>query len=264
MSTFETLELERSGAAATLTLDRPQALNAWNEQLALELGDAIAEVAADDAVRALMITGRGRAFCAGADVREGFPETAQGHPDVHTRLVGPHHRIINGLLELPKPVVAAVNGPAAGIGCSLALTADLIVAAESAYFMLAFINIGLAPDGGASALVAVRAGLARATEMALLGEPVAARTALEWGLANEVVPDSELAARATSLTQRLAAGPTRAYAATKRELSRWAYAQLAAQLALEANEQQLLAATHDHHEGVQAFLGKRPPEFLGR
>jgi 2-(1,2-epoxy-1,2-dihydrophenyl)acetyl-CoA isomerase len=262
MSTFETLELAREGAVATLTLNRPEALNAWNEQLAGELDRAVAEIASDDAVRALMITGRGRAFCAGADVREGFPPTADGHWDVHTRLVGPHHRIIIGLREMRKPVIAAVNGPAAGIGCSLALACDLVLAAESAYFMLAFVNIGLAPDGGASAFVPLRAGLGRATEMAFLGEPVAARTALEWGLANEVVADEELAARAAALSARLADGPTLAYAAAKRELN--AYSQLAAQLALEADEQQLLAATHDNHEGVKAFLERRAPRFLGR
>ena len=264
MSAFELLELERSGAAATVTLNRPGALNAWNEQLAGELDRVIAEVGREDAIRALLITGAGRAFCAGADVREGFPATADGHWDIHTRLVGPHHRVIVGLRELAKPVVAAVNGPAAGIGCSLALACDLVLAAESAYFLLAFVNIGLAPDGGASAFVPARAGLGRATEMALLGEPVPAPKAREWGLANEVVPDCELASRASELTQRLAAGPTHAYAAVKRELNAWAYSQLAGQLALEADEQQLLAATHDNAEGVAAFRDKRAPNFLGR
>jgi 2-(1,2-epoxy-1,2-dihydrophenyl)acetyl-CoA isomerase len=175
-----------------------------------------------------------------------------------------HHRIITGVREMPKPVVAAVNGPAAGIGCSLALACDLVVAAESSYFMLAFARIGLAPDGGASAFVQVRAGLGRGLEMALLGEAIPARKALDWGLINSVVTDQELPDQAAALAARLANGPTRAYAATKREFNAWVYAQLRQQLALEADEQQLLAATHDNAEGVGAFNEKRPAAFTGQ
>jgi 2-(1,2-epoxy-1,2-dihydrophenyl)acetyl-CoA isomerase len=263
MGDFQTIELTRDRGLATLTLDRPQALNAWNEQLARELCDAIGQVGADESVRAVLITGRGRAFSAGADVREGFPASADGHWDIHTRLVGVHHPIITGVREMPKPVVAAVNGPAAGIGCSLALACDLVIAAESAYFMLAFVKIGLAPDGGASAFVAARAGLGRGLEMALLGEPVPAARALDWGLANSVVPDEELQARAAELAARLGAGPTLAYAAAKREFNAWAYGQLHQQLALEADEQQALAATHDNAEGVGAFVERRDAAFIG-
>jgi 2-(1,2-epoxy-1,2-dihydrophenyl)acetyl-CoA isomerase len=264
VDSYETLEIARDGAVATLTLDRSDALNAWDAQLAAELCGAIEQVARDESVRCLMVAGRGRAFSAGADVRAGFPPTVDGHWDIHTRLVEVHHPIITGLREMPKPVIAAVNGPAAGIGCSLALACDLVVAAESAYFMLAFVRIGLAPDGGASAFVQVRAGLSRGLEMALLGEPIPARKALEWGLINDVVPDDELADHAGALAARLAAGPTKAYAATKREFNAWAYSQLPAQLALEADEQQRLAATHDNAEGVNAFKEKRAAAFTGR
>jgi 2-(1,2-epoxy-1,2-dihydrophenyl)acetyl-CoA isomerase len=263
MAAYRTLELERVGAVATLTLNRPEALNAWNAQLAGELCDAVQELGADDSVRAVAITGRGRAFSAGADVNEGFPEGADGHWDIHTRLVGVHHPIITGIREMPKPVIAAVNGPAAGIGCALALACDLVVAAESAYFMLAFVKIGLAPDGGASAFVAARVGLGRGLEMALLGEAIPAAKALEWGLANSVLADEDLDAGVAALATRLAAGPTRAYAATKREFNAWAYTQLRQQLALEADEQQALAASHDNAEAVAAFLAKRPARFTG-
>ena len=264
MDSYETLEITRAGAVATLTLNRPDALNAWDARLAGELCAAVEQLGSDDSVRCLAITGRGRAFSAGADVRAGFPPTVDGHWDIHTRLVEIHHPIITGLREMPKPVVAAVNGPAAGIGCSLALACDLVLAAESAYFMLAFVRIGLAPDGGASAFVAARAGLARGLEMALLGEAIPARKALEWGLINTVVPDEELAEHAGALAARLASGPTKAYAATKREFNAWVYSQLAVQLALEADEQQRLAATQDNAEGVSAFKEKRPPAFTGQ
>jgi 2-(1,2-epoxy-1,2-dihydrophenyl)acetyl-CoA isomerase len=263
MGEFETLELAREGGVATLTLNRPQALNAWNELMASELCDAVERLACDDSVRAVLITGRGRAFSAGADVREGFPQGADGHWDIHTRLVQVHHPVVTGLREMPKPVIAAVNGPAAGIGCSLALACDLVVAAESAYFMLAFVKIGLAPDGGASAFVSVRAGLGRGLEMALLGEPVPAAQALEWGLANRVVADGELQASAAALAARLASGPTLAYAAAKREFNAWAYAHLRRQLALEADEQQALAGSHDNAEGVAAFVERRDAAFSG-
>jgi 2-(1,2-epoxy-1,2-dihydrophenyl)acetyl-CoA isomerase len=264
MAGYETLEIARDGAIATLILGRPDALNAWSEQLAEELREAVEQLAQDDSVRCVTITGRGRAFSAGADVKAGFPPTAAGHPDIHTRLVEVHHPIITGVREMPKPVIAAVNGPAAGIGCSLALACDLVIAAESAYLMLAFVRIGLAPDGGASAFVYVRAGLARGLEMALLGEAIPAPTALEWGLVNRVVPDDELPSTAAALASQLAAGPTRAYAATKREFNALAYRELRQQLALEADEQQLLAATRDHAEGVAAFKEKRVAAFTGQ
>jgi 2-(1,2-epoxy-1,2-dihydrophenyl)acetyl-CoA isomerase len=259
-----TVELSRSGGTATIVLDRPAVLNAWNEQLAAELRDAVLEVAADEGVRAVLLTGRGGSFSAGADVREGFTLTPDGDWDVHKRLTEVHHPIIVGIREMAKPVVAAVEGPAAGIGCALALACDYLVAAESAYFMLAFARIGLAPDGGAAAFVAARAGVARASEMALLGDRVPAPRALDWGRINEVVDDDRLSRRAEELLSALAAGPTLSYAATKRQLNAWSHAQLAAQLEFEAELQQELVKTQDAAEGVSALLEKRPASFKGR
>jgi 2-(1,2-epoxy-1,2-dihydrophenyl)acetyl-CoA isomerase len=164
---------------------------------------------------------------------------------------------------MPKPVIAVVNGAAAGIGLSLALACDLVVAAESAFFQLAFVNIGLVPDGGSSLFVPARIGFTRAAELAMLGERLDAPAALEWGLINRVWPDAEFAAQADALLDRLAAGATRSYAGTKRELNQWLYAQMAAQLETEAGLQRDLAASADFAEGLAAFLAKRPPRFTG-
>jgi 2-(1,2-epoxy-1,2-dihydrophenyl)acetyl-CoA isomerase len=261
---METVTLERRDGELRITLNRPDALNAWDKQLGEDLLAAVREAGADDGVRAVVITGAGRAFSSGADLRAGFDPTPEGHPDVQTALHERYHPIIAGLREMPKPVVARVNGPAVGIGCSLALVCDLIVACESAYFLLAFVNIGLVPDGGSSLLLPERVGLARATEMAMLGQRIPARQALEWGLINRVTADDELDGVVDELAARLAAGPTRAYAGIKRQLNAWLFARMAEQLDLEASIQQRSAASGDFVEGVQAFLEKRPAAFTGR
>jgi 2-(1,2-epoxy-1,2-dihydrophenyl)acetyl-CoA isomerase len=256
--------VERAGAAVTLTLSRPQARNAVDAALRAELRARLEEVGADDGVRAVVLTGAGGAFSAGADLKAGFDVTPEGHPDVYTALTEDYHPIITALRTMPKPVIAAVAGPAAGVGCSFALACDLVLAAESAYFLLAFVNIGLVADGGSSLLIPARAGFARAAEMALLGERIPAPKALEWGLVNRVVPDDRLAGEAAQLAERLANGPTRSYAGTKRQLNAWMYPGMAEQLELEASIQQQMAASEDFREGVQAFVEKRPPRFHGR
>jgi 2-(1,2-epoxy-1,2-dihydrophenyl)acetyl-CoA isomerase len=260
---LETVELERRGGELRITLNRPEAMNAWNTQLGKDLLNAVNLAAGDDEVRSVTVTGAGRAFSSGADLKAGFNPTPEGHPDVLTPLNELYHPIIAGLRTLPKPVLAAVNGPAVGIGMSLALAADLVLAKESAYFLLAFVNIGLVPDGGSSLFVPERVGFGRAAEMALLGERVPARQALEWGLINRVAADDEFDAEADALGRRLATGPTRSYAGTKRQLNEWLFARMDAQLALEAEIQQQSAASGDFLEGVQAFLEKRPPRFGG-
>ena len=166
--------------------------------------------------------------------------------------------------QMPKPVIAAVNGPAVGIGCSLALCSDLILAAESAYFLLAFVNIGLVPDGGSSLFLPTRVGMARATELSMLGERLPAERALEWGLINRVVPDAQLAEEAAALAARLAAGPTRSYAGAKRQLNNWLYARMDEQLELEAQIQREMATSEDFVEGALAFIQKRPARFSGK
>src|ERR1700677_900243 len=262
---LETVNVRLADGAATVELNRPERLNAWNGQLGADLLSALRAAAADDSVRAIILTGAGRAFSSGADLREvgGGDATPEERPDVYTMLTERYHPIIETIREIGKPVVASVNGAAAGIGCSLALCCDLILAAESAYFLLAFVNIGLAPDGGSSVFVPARVGMTRATEMAMLGERVAAKQALEWGLINRVVPDAELAAETSTLAARLASGPTRSYAAAKRQVNNWVYSRMAEQLELEARIQQEMAGSEDFVEGVAAFVQKRPARFSG-
>ena len=260
---METVILERRGGELRITLNRPDTMNAWSKQFGQELRAAVEEAARDDAVRAVTITGAGRAFSSGADLKAGFDPTPEGHPDVESVLHEIYHPIITGLRRLPKPVLAAVNGPAVGIGASLALASDLIVARESAYFLLAFVNIGLVPDGGSSLLLPERVGLARATEMAMLGERIPAPRALEWGLINRVVPDDGFEPAIDELAARLATGPTKAYAGIKLQLNSWLFGRMAEQLDLEASLQQQSAASGDFLEGVQAFLEKRPAAFGG-
>ena len=263
---YETVAVRVEDATATIELNRPRALNAWNRQLGVDLLAAVRRVAADPAARAVVIRGAGRAFSSGADLRDiagGEDRTPDGRPDVGRILTDRYHPIITGIRQMEKPVIAAVHGPAVGIGLSLALACDLVVAARSAYFLLAFVNIGLVPDGGASAFVASRVGIARAAEMALLGEPVPAEKALAWGLINAVHADEDFDAAVAQLARRLAVGPTASYAGSKRELERWFYRELAAQLSHEAGIQQDLASTADFREGLAAFAEKRPARFTG-
>jgi 2-(1,2-epoxy-1,2-dihydrophenyl)acetyl-CoA isomerase len=266
-TSYDTVNVLRKAGAAKVELNRPDTMNAWNRQFGVDLLAAIESVAADDDVRAVMITGAGRGFSSGADLKEmgsNDDRTPEGHPDVRRTLTERYHPIITAIRTMPKPVVAAVNGPAVGIGLSLALASDLIVAKESAYFLLAFVNIGLVPDGGSSLFVPTRVGMARATEMAMLGERIAAPQALEWGLINRVFADDEFASASEQLTDRLAAGPTRSYAGTKRQLNNWLYTRMEEQLELEADIQQEMAGSGDFVEGVMAFVQKRQAAFGGR
>ena len=264
---YETVRLHHSGGAATIELARPETLNAWNRQFGIDLLDAVVTVAEDDTVRAVVIRGAGRGFSSGADLKEmgsNDDRTPEGHPDVRATLTERYHPIITGIRRMPKPVLAAVRGPAVGIGCSLALCCDLIVASEDAYFLLAFVNIGLVPDGGSSVFIPSRVGMARAAEMALLGERVPARQALEWGLINRVFAEDRFDDEVASLAAGLAAGPTRSYAGSKRQLNNWLYARMDEQLELEADIQQEMAGSADFVEGVTAFVQKRSASFGGR
>ena len=223
---------------ARITLNRPESLNSWNEQLGIELHYALEPPADDDAVRAVLITGAGRAFSSGADLSEQRAGVEGEPPDLSERLLALYNPIILAVRELPKPVLAAVNGPAAGIGCSLALACDLIVAAESAFFLLAFVNIGLVPDGGTTATVPVRAGAARAAEMAMLGERIRRRARPRVGPDQPRRPRRRArSAAADLLVHHLAHGPTQAYANIKRLLNRTLYPDLAEQLDAEAAAQ---------------------------
>jgi len=210
----------------------------------------------------VIITGAGRGFSSGADLKAGFDPTPEGHPDVRTALHR-YHEIMLAIRRMPKPVVAGVHGPAVGIGCSLALCSDYIVAAESSYFLLAFVNIGLVPDGGSSLYIPARAGFTRAAEMALLGERIGAEQAERWNLINRVVADDELRPTLEELATRFAEGPTRSFAGTKRQLNAWLFTKMEEQLELEADIQQEMAATGDFVEGVMAFVEKRGARFSG-
>jgi len=260
---YETVLYEARDRVARITLNRPESLNGWTRQLGMELLDALRRAAADPEVRAVLITGAGRAFSSGADLKAGGEFGPDGKPDVLTPIRDAFHPLIAGVRRIPKPVVASVNGPAVGIGAGLALASDIVIAAESAYFLLAFVNIGLTLDGGTSLFLPARLGYTRAAELAMLGDRLPAPTALEWGLVNRVVPDAELAAATDELAARLAAGPPGSYAATKQLLNDRCYPGLEEHLEKEGVLQQERAVSADFAEGVMAFLSKRPPEFTG-
>jgi 2-(1,2-epoxy-1,2-dihydrophenyl)acetyl-CoA isomerase len=249
---------------ARIELCRPEVLNALNAAMGWELSAAVGRAAADPGVRAVLVCGAGRAFCAGADLREPRETLPDGTPDLASRLRAIYNPLFASMRRLPKPLVCAVQGAAAGIGASLALACDLIVAAESSYFLLAFARVGLIPDGGALAALAARIGPARALRLALLGDRLPATVARDWGVLDDVVPDRELATASERLARRLAEGPTTAYASVKELIYDGFTRTLCEQLELEASLQQRQAQTEDYAEGLAAFLEKRAPRFSGR
>ena len=261
---YSNLQLLRNGGAARIVLDRPEALNAWDKGLGDDLIDAIDKVGNDSSVRAVEIRGAGKAFSSGADLKAGFDHsTPEGRPDLERSLHDRYHPVIMGVRQMPKPVVAAVHGPAVGVSCALALACDLVLASDEAYFLLAFANIGLVPDGGASLFIPARTGFSRAAEMAMLAEKIHGDKALEWGLVNKLVPQAEFDSAADELINRLAAGPTKAYAGIKAQLNAQCFRGLEEHLALEAKLQQEQANGTDFTEGVTAFLQRRKANFTG-
>jgi len=257
---FEKIRLEIDGAVATLTLDDEPVLNAIGPTMARGMKAALDKVEASP-VRALILTGAGRAFCTGANLAEAGESGRP--PTVRDTLEVGYHPMLRRLKSLPMPLVVAVNGAAAGVGMSFALMGDIIMAARSAYFLQAFVRIGLMPDGGSTWLLPRLIGLARARELSILGEKLMPDKALEWGLINRVVVDAALAMEARALAERLAAGPTRAYALMRRAY--WASLDNAyeRQLDLEVELQSEASRTEDFREGVAAFLEKRPAKFKG-
>ena len=253
------VETSRDGAVLTITLNRPDVLNAFTAEMHRQLVGAFKEARGDE-VRAVVITGAGRGFCVGQDLNE-FGEAAR---DIAGRLRTNYHPTIRAVRELEKPVIAAVNGPAAGAGLSFACACDLRVAAESATFVPAFINIGLVPDMGGTFFVTRLLGSPRAFEWMTSGRRLTAHEALEWGLVSEVVPDDRLAGRAAEWAAQLAAMPTRGIGMSKRLFDSADRATLEEQLEREAQLQAAATQTDDFREGVNAFLEKRQPRFEGR
>ena len=260
--TYETIRLDIADNIATITLNRPERLNAMAPQMADEISEALDSL---DGARVVLITGEGRAFCSGADLSargsEAAASTGQG---AYAALTKSYNPLMMKLAKLEVPVITAVNGPAAGIGCSMALASDFAIAGKSAYFLQAFVNIGLVPDGGASWMLTRLVGKARATEMMLLGEKIPAEKAAEWGLIYKYVEDADLMAEAKALAARLAAGPTMALGIMRQNIASALDADYATALLREAEGQRIAGDSKDAREGATSFLQKRKAEFKGQ
>jgi 2-(1,2-epoxy-1,2-dihydrophenyl)acetyl-CoA isomerase len=256
---YETIRYELADGVATITLARPESLNALNATMRAELLAAIKAARRDDGVRAVVITGEGRGFCSGADLRGG-----SGEREFRRVLTREYNPLITAVRDLPKPVIAAVNGVAAGAGMALALACDLVYAADDARLILAFGRIGLVPDSGVTRTLVRALGRHRAAALIFGGEPLGADDALAAGLVTAVVPAAELTAAAHAAAARLAAAPTRAIGLAKRAINHAEDALLAESLGMEAALQELAGRTDDHAEGIAAFSEKREPRFLGR
>jgi 2-(1,2-epoxy-1,2-dihydrophenyl)acetyl-CoA isomerase len=257
------LEVITENHICWLKLNRPEVRNAWTA----EMGDSIATqlelISRDDSIRAVVITGKGKGFCSGVDLRGHFDVDTQGVSDLR----GMHHRrfmpAILALRRLPKPVICAINGASVGFGCSVAMASDFVLMAQSAVMIFAFAKIGLLPDGGATAMLVERVGPLKATEIAMLANDISADGALELGLVNRVCADDQLEAETLKLAERLASGPTRSYAAIKEAIQAWSADQLSRQMEREGDLLQRLARTHDFGEGKSAFVERRPAKFIG-
>jgi 2-(1,2-epoxy-1,2-dihydrophenyl)acetyl-CoA isomerase len=259
----DVLVVERVEGVATVRLNRPETMNALSVELKEALLAALQDVSADPAVRAVVLTGTGRGFCVGQDLREHVGLLESGSPAPLDTVRMHYNPIVLALAGMPKPVIAAVNGMAAGAGAGLTFACDFRIAARSAGFLLAFANVGLTLDSGVSWTLPRLVGAARATSLALLAEPITAEAALEMGLVNAVVEDERTLAAAQELAARLAAGPTAAYAAIKASLAYAADATLAEALAKEADLQNAMGATADHRNATAAFVAKQKPVFTG-
>jgi 2-(1,2-epoxy-1,2-dihydrophenyl)acetyl-CoA isomerase len=262
---YEQITSEREGAVARITLNRPDKLNALTQVMSDELVDAFTGISKDDGVRAVVLTGAGRGFCAGQDLTEFEASYRKGdRPDIEGHLERSYHTLIPVIVDIPQPVIAAVNGVAAGAGVSLAAACDIRVGSEEARFIQAFVRIGLVPDSGGTWLLPRLVGYPRALEMSMTGEPVDAQHALDIGLVTHVYPAASFVEETEAFAARLAALPTRALAATKRLMREAFAADLAAALKAEAAAQSEMGRTDDHLEGVMAFAEKREPRFEGR
>jgi 2-(1,2-epoxy-1,2-dihydrophenyl)acetyl-CoA isomerase len=259
---YETITVDISDQIATITLNRPDRLNAASLDMADEILTAISGNLGD--ARVLLITGAGRAFCSGADLQaRGGASAVSGGEASYAALTRNYNPMMMKLARLNMPVITAVNGPAAGVGCSIGLCGDFVLAGKSGYFLQAFVNIGLVPDGGASWMLPRLVGKARATQMMMLGERISGDQAADWGMIYKCVEDDQLIAEARALATRLANGPTVAYATMRKNILTALENSYAEALLAEAEGQKIAGGTKDAQEGGKAFLEKRKPEFKG-
>ena len=261
MADYETILTEKKGDVLVVTLNRPERLNAASIQLADDLTVALYNL---DGARCVLLTGAGRAFCSGADLQaRGGASAVSGGDASHRALMNHYNPLMSQILRLPVPVVTAVNGPAAGVGCSMGLSGDFVLAGKSAYFLQAFVNIGLVPDGGSTWLLARAIGKARATQMMMLGERISAEQAESWGLIYRAVDDAALMDEALALATRLAAGPTVSLATMRRNIMTALDGTFDETLRAEAEGQRIAGGSQDAREGGLSFLEKRKPVFRG-
>jgi len=261
--TFNTIEFSIDGGVATLTLNRPKSLNSFTMEMHAEVREAMQQVHEDNSIRCLVITGAGRGFCAGQDLGDRAVTTDGGAPDLGESVEKNYNPLIRSITSLPKPVICAVNGVAAGAGSSIALACDIVLAARSASFIQLFCKIGLVPDSGGTWILPRTVGLARAKGLAMLGDRLPAETAAEWGLIWKCVDDDALAEEAQTMARYFATQPTRALGLIKQLLNDSSTNTLFEQTELEKEAMQELGQSDDYREGVAAFMEKRPPVFKG-
>ena len=258
--TYETITVDVSDKIATITLNRPERMNACSLEMAGEINDAVSLL---EGARCLIVTGAGRGFCSGADLAAKSARPVTGGEGSYIALTRHYNPLMMTLARLNMPIITAVNGAAAGVGCSIGLAGDFVIAGKSGYFLQAFVNIGLVPDGGASWMLPRMVGKARATEMMMLGEKIFGEKAADWGLIYKCVEDDVLLDEARALATRLANGPTVAYAVMRKNILTALENSYAEALLAEAEGQRIAGGTADAAEGGMAFMQKRKPEFKG-